>query len=294
VNAVVEVPAAVSKAFAAWARSGRIAVEGRLNQAALRTTLMPVGGGGHRLYLNGGLRTAAGVDVGDEVLLTLRPTQPDEVVAAADVVEAFDAAGVRATFEGLAPSHRREWIRYIDDARSAPARAARLAFVATRLAGDRPPRASDHAARRRKLWTCPECGNEFVNRNQYHSCATHTVDEVLTRMSGHVRALFDCVRTMVEANGPVKIVAYRDRVAFMVRVRFAGVTPRARWLDLSLWLPERVESSRWHRVETLTPNATVHVLRVTDGAQLDEEVAGWVARAYAVGRQDHLAEGTFP
>jgi hypothetical protein len=194
-------------------------------------------------------------------------------------------------FEALTPSHRREWLRYIDDARSAPARAARVASAVARFASAATPRDSDHAARHRKLWTCPECGNEFVNRNQYHSCASHTVDEVLTRVSGPVRSLFDRVRTMVEANGPVKTVAYRDRVAFMVRVRFAGVTPKTRWLDLSLWLPDRVESTRWHRVETLTPNATVHVLRVTDASQLDEEVAEWVARAYGVGCQDHLAQG---
>lgn len=294
VNVVVDVPMAVSEAFAPWARSGRIAVVGRLDGTPLRATLMPVGGGRHRLYVNGGTRAAAGVDVGDEVSLTLRPTRPDDVVAPPDVIAALDAAGARATFESLAPSHRREWLRHIDDARSAPARAARLTSAVVRLTGGATLRAGDHPARHRALWTCPGCGNEFVNRNQYHSCATHAVEDVLEGMSAPVRAWFARIRTMVEANGPVKTVAYRDRLAFMVRVRFAGVTPRTRWLDLSLWLPERVESSRWHRVETLTPNATVHVLRVTDAGQLDDEVAGWIAQAYAVGRQDHLARGAPP
>lgn len=149
-NPLIEVPPAVSKAFAPWARSGRIAVVGDLEGAPCRATLMPVRGGGHRLYVNGGLRAAAGVDVGDEVSLTLRPTPPDEVVAPADVIDALHAAGMRATFEALAPSHRREWLRYIDDARSAPARAARLASAVARLAGTTPPRGRDHSARHRQ------------------------------------------------------------------------------------------------------------------------------------------------
>ncbi len=32
----------------------------------------------------------------------------------------------------------------------------------------------------------------------------------------------------------------------------------------------------------------VHLLRVAKASQLDEEVAGWIREAYAVGCQEHL------
>jgi len=115
------------------------------------------------------------------------------------------------------------------------------------------------------------------------------LDAPFANKPAHVRGLFEKLRELVEDCGPVKAVAYRDRVSFMVRVRFAGAVPRQRWLDVGLWLPRRIEYLRFHRIETLTPTAHVHLLRITDAAQLDGQVAAWVKEAYAVGRQEHLA-----
>jgi len=141
---------------------------------------------------------------------------------------------------------------------------------------------------RRPLWTCPDCGQRFVHRNAYHSCRRHELDDAFARRPPEVRALFDRFREMVEACGPVTLVPYHDRVGFMVDVRFAQATPGRSWLDVGLWLPRRVESPRFRRIETIYPHAHVHVLRATSVSDLDEEVAGWVREAYAVGRRQHL------
>ena len=138
----------------------------------------------------------------------------------------------------------------------------------------------------RAPWVCPKCGNEFVNRNQYHSCARYTLSDILSGKPDHIRGLFERFRSMVEACGPVKPVFYRDMVGFIVRVRFASAVPRSRWLDIAFWLRRRVEHPRFHRVETITPEAHIHVLRVTDLEQLDETVANWTREAYAVGSHD--------
>ena len=56
-NPYVGAPARVSNAFSDYAHGGRISVEGELNGVQVRATLIPVGNGGHRLYVNGGMRT---------------------------------------------------------------------------------------------------------------------------------------------------------------------------------------------------------------------------------------------
>ena len=71
VNPYVEVPARVSRALARWAQSGRVRVEGRLNRTPVRANLVPTRQG-HRLYVNGGMRAAAGVSVGDTATFALR------------------------------------------------------------------------------------------------------------------------------------------------------------------------------------------------------------------------------
>ena len=287
-NPYVDVPEGVSRAFAEYERAGRISVEGRVDGAAVRATLVPAGKGRHRLYVNGGTRSAAGVGVGDSVSFELRGTRHDEVRPPEDVADTLlKVKGARAAFDALSASHRRELLRYVDDARSPKTRQRRIQSTIEHVVGSGAP--GELRAPDRPLWTCPKCGNEFVNKNQYHSCGRYRLSDLFAGKPEHIERLFDRFRKMVEACGPVKVLPYRDMVGFMVRVRFAGAVPKRRWLDIGLWLPRRVENARFHKIETIYPDVHTHVLRVTETDQLDEEVAAWVKEAYAVGCQRPLA-----
>ena len=73
-------------------------------------------------------------------------------------------------------------------------------------------------------------------------------------------------------------------------MRFAGARPRMNWLEVGFWLPRRIEHSCFRRIETIYPNAHVHLIRVTERSQLDAKLAGWLREAYAVGCQRHLGQ----
>jgi hypothetical protein len=45
------------------------------------------------------------------------------------------------------------------------------------------------------------------------------------------------------------------------------------------WLPRRIENARFRPVETLLPNAHIHWLRVTEAADLDEDLSRWLREA---------------
>ena len=49
------------------------------------------------------------------------------------------------------------------------------------------------------------------------------------------------------------------------------------------------ENSRFHKIETFNPCCHAHYLRVTEETDLNTEVARWLAEAYEVGQQKHLA-----
>jgi uncharacterized protein YdeI (YjbR/CyaY-like superfamily) len=74
-------------------------------------------------------RTAAGVAAGGQVDVGIEPdTAPREVEVPADLAEALagdDAA--RATFDGLAFTHRKEWVRWVEEAKKLQTRATRVA-----------------------------------------------------------------------------------------------------------------------------------------------------------------------
>jgi hypothetical protein len=89
----------------------------------------------------------------------------------------------------------------------------------------------------------------------------------------------------VDKLGPgIRLVVYRDRVAFMVRVRFAGAAFLASGLNVSFWLHRRLEHPRFARMETLTPTDHIYLVKVTEPEQIDTELLGWLREAYDHGR----------
>lgn len=286
-NPFLEVPNGVSAGLLPFATQGRIRVTGRLDGAEFNATLMPGKPGKHILFVPGGLRAASGVKVGDTVAIDIQPVSPQRVRPPEDLTAALEeVAGAPDAWDRLPASYRRELTRFLEDARTPRTRGRRVEQIVVKvLGGEVPP-----PGRRtnRALWTCPSCGRAFVTRNMYHSCVRHSLDESFRDKPAQIRQLFDAVLQTVESIGPVTLVPYQDRVAFMVRVRFGGARPRQRWLDVDFWLTRRVESSRFHRIESLSPYTHVHTVRVTDPTEVDGELAGWLREAYAVGCQEHL------
>ena len=88
--------------------------------------------------------------------------------------------------------------------------------------------------------------------------------------------------------GPVEVLAEKSRIAFHVRMSFAAVMPRRRWLDGHLVLARSVASERFRRVEVFSPRNVLHAFRLTAPEQVDAEFVSWLAEAYDVGRQRHL------
>ena len=75
----------------------------------------------------------------------------------------------------------------------------------------------------------------------------------------------------------------------MVRVRSAGVTRlRKDGLVCSFWLKREIGSPRFTKVELLGRRDWVYQFVLREEVELDDEVRGWMEKAYEVGRQSHL------
>lgn len=143
---------------------------------------------------------------------------------------------------------------------------------------------------RAELWECPGCGRRFANRNQSHACGRHDLEHHFAGKPAEVRALYDAFVAAVQALGPVIVLPEKTRIAFQVRMSFAQVTPRRQWLDGHVVLARRLESPRFRSVQTFSPRNHLHVFRIASPAEIDDELRGWLAEAYAVGEQRHLDE----
>ncbi|MEU2347578.1 YdeI/OmpD-associated family protein [Modestobacter sp. NPDC049651] len=98
-------------------------------------TTVGVMGGRSLLPVSAEHRTAAGLAAGDEVEVDVAlDTAPREVEVPADLAAALDAEpGLRARFDALAPSARKEHARAVESAKAEATRARRVAAVVAAL-----------------------------------------------------------------------------------------------------------------------------------------------------------------
>jgi hypothetical protein len=114
------------------------------------------------------------------------------------------------------------------------------------------------------------------------------LDEHFAKSTPGVRTTFDAVLGVISALGPVEILAEKTRIALHVRMSFAAFVPRRYWLNGLLVLARRIDSSRFLRIDTISPRNMVHNFRLSLPSEVDKEFAEWLAEAYAVGAQQHL------
>lgn len=138
------------------------------------------------------------------------------------------------------------------------------------------------------LWRCEECGREFANRNQSHSCGTYELEDHFAGKPPEIRALFETVVAAVREVGPVRILPEKTRIAFQARMSFAQLTPRKGWIDGHVVLARRYAHPRFRSIQTISPRNHVHAFRLTTPDDIDDEFRRWLAEAYLVGEQKHI------
>jgi hypothetical protein len=69
---------------------------------------------------------------------------------------------------------------------------------------------------------------------------------------------------------------------------FAQVTPRRHWLDGHVVLARRVEHARFRSIQTFSPRNHLHVFRISEPGDIDDDFRSWIEEAYLVGKQEHL------
>ncbi len=107
-------------------------VQVTVGRYSYRTTVAPMGGAFY-VPLAAEHREAAGITAGEEVDVRIElDSAPREVALPEDLDAALDE-DARAFFAGLAPSHRKEWVRWVEEAKKPETRAARIEKTAASL-----------------------------------------------------------------------------------------------------------------------------------------------------------------
>jgi hypothetical protein len=136
---------------------------------------------------------------------------------------------------------------------------------------------------KRQIWTCPDCGRQFVSVNRYHSCGRYRLEDHFRGKEPIVCELYDLLFETLEQFGPVKAFPVKTRIVFQAEVQFAAAVPRKRWLDGYLWLNRQAFHPRIHKMEMGVFRDYGHIFRLSRPDDLDEGLTDLLHEAYILG-----------
>jgi Domain of unknown function (DUF5655) len=113
-------------------------------------------------------------------------------------------------------------------------------------------------------------------------------DHLRDQPEGSIR-LYRRFVELVEACGPFTYAVSKTSITFKgTRRGFTGALPTRRGLSGYLDLQREVKDARLISSAPYTKRLFVHHFRITRLEDLDDEFAGWIGEAYAVGRGAHM------
>lgn len=139
------------------------------------------------------------------------------------------------------------------------------------------------------LWTCPECGHQFVTRNSWHSCANYEFDRHFEGKDPIVLDMFHKFKEMVERCGPVTCYPQKTRIVFQGRMRFGSCQTRKKYLLCTLLLPkEYPDHVKLQKIEYYGETSYGHSFKMEHPEDLDNAFMELIKIAYQVGQQKFI------
>ena len=139
-RAILELPETASRKLPS---RGQVAVLGTINGHAFETVLEPDGDFGHWMRVEGGLKKAAGLGVGDTATVEVEPSKEwPEPKVPPDLRRALGEAPrkIRELWEAITPMARWEWVRWINATKNPETRKRRVTVSLSKMSsGKRRP-----------------------------------------------------------------------------------------------------------------------------------------------------------
>ena len=121
-------------------------------------------------------------------------------------------------------------------------------------------------------WNCPECGKEFRNTNQWHSCARVGVDDHF-RNRPAARAVFDKLMSELNEIGAFTLDPVKTAIQVRTTSTFLSIKPKKHHLDIEFSLPRVVDEFPIYKSFQISKNRVLHMAIIEEPADVDGPTA---------------------
>ena len=131
------------------------------------------------------------------------------------------------------------------------------------------------------MWTCPNCGHQFVNQNQWHSCGPFSEEAFLEGKTSATLELYKHFMGAYKDLCDFQIHPVKTRVSLLKQMRFASINRLGKdFLDGHLVFHEPFRNTLcFHKVEMISKNQYVHHFRLRNKGDVTEELKSFMSKA---------------
>lgn len=130
------------------------------------------------------------------------------------------------------------------------------------------------------MWVCPQCGKEFKNTNQWHSCARLDVGVHLANKPPRILAIYDKLVAEVERFGDVRIEAVKTAIQIRTSSTFLSVKVKRNHVEVEFQLASKVDRYPVYRNFQISKNRFLHSAVLEDPDDLDAGMIDMLREAY--------------
>ncbi len=132
------------------------------------------------------------------------------------------------------------------------------------------------------MWKCPNCGRQFRNTNQDHSCMVTDLESHFVNKQQNVIDTFEKIKNEVMKWEGVRINSVKNAVLFQAKSNFLAVKPKKAILDIEFVLDEPVEAFPIHKTVQASKSKWAHFVRMESKEEVDEQLFLWIKKAYEI------------
>jgi len=137
------------------------------------------------------------------------------------------------------------------------------------------------------MWTCPLCDQQFVNKNQVHSCNDKTLNDFLKGKSDHTISLFWHLVQRYQEIGKITIHPAKSMIALAATTRIAYITRLGRdFVDVTFPFKQPYNDNLCFEKIARVPGQQQfnHHFRMYAKEDVNEEVMAFMKLAYKEGQ----------
>jgi hypothetical protein len=129
-------------------------------------------------------------------------------------------------------------------------------------------------------WTCPECGKEFRNPNQEHSCARVPVDEHFRNKPAAMRMIYDRLMMEVHRFGDITVNPVKTSIKIKAGATFLSVGVRKDRLEIEFFLDREVSKPPITKSFRVSGQRVLHCAALEKFEMVNQELVSWLKESF--------------